>query len=193
MPQTFIVVQQPDGSLKNVEAFNFLDANGNTVFAPAAVLVDDAGVELAGQKSKATSIPVVLASDQESSADPLYVAFPPDTLGVSVVSTDGAALTLTLPAAGANLHHHVTMIELALYSVTARTGSATPIVVTTANIPALSIPFKTFAAVGELDRYQYAGRSLRSNTANAASTIVMPAVVGGRWYAAVHYSARAAG
>ena len=27
MPQTFIVVQQPDGSLKNVEAFNFLDAN----------------------------------------------------------------------------------------------------------------------------------------------------------------------
>ena len=95
MPQTFIVVQQPDGSLKNVEAFNFLDANGNTVFVPTAILVDDAGVELAGQKSKATSIPVVLASDQESSADPLYMATPPDTLGVSVVSTDGAALTLT--------------------------------------------------------------------------------------------------
>ena len=61
------------------------------------------------------------------------------------------------------------------------------------DISALSIPFKTFAAVGELDRYQYAGRSLRSNTANAASTIVMPAVAGGRWYATVHYSARAAG
>ena len=61
MPQTFIVVQQPDGSLKNVEAFNFLDANGNTVFVPTAILVDDAGVELAGQKSKATSTIVMPA------------------------------------------------------------------------------------------------------------------------------------
>ena len=193
MAKTMLAVQQPDGSLKNVEAFNFLDANGNAVFIPTAVLVDNLGVELVAQKVKSSSLPVVLASDQESSADPLYVAMPPDTLGVSVVGSDGAALTLTLPAAGANMHHHITMIELSLYSVAASTGSATPIVVTTSNIPALSIPFKTVAAIGELDRYQYAGRSLRSNSANTATTIVMPAVVGARWYATVHYSARIAG
>jgi hypothetical protein len=117
---------------------------------------------------RATRLPVL-----DASAD----------IGATAVGAAAAAVTLTLPAAGAGLFHHITRLEVGLYSTAARTGAATPITVTTTNLPGNpAFTFATAAAIGAMDRLIFEpAKPKRSAAANTATTVVCPAVTGGLW------------
>lgn len=55
-------------------------------------------------------------------------------LWVTAVGAAGAAVTLTLPAAAARFHR-IAWIEIIMYATAARTGGATPVTVTSTNLP----------------------------------------------------------
>jgi len=104
-------------------------------------------------------------------------------LAVTATGASGAAVTLTLPAAGAGLFQYVTAIQLTLYSAAARTGAAAPWVVNTTNFPgAMAWTFTTAGAVGTAEVRDFTpGTPLRSSVANTATTIVAPVATGGIW------------
>lgn len=106
---------------------------------------------------------------------------------LSATAAAGSALTLTLPAV-ANQFHLISSLEITAYSTAARTGSATPVVVSTTNLGGLAWTFASAAAVGTTDvRTREDGVPLRSATLGAATTIVCPATAGVLWRASVTY------
>jgi hypothetical protein len=141
---------------------------------------------------RASAVPVSgPLTDTQLRAAPIPVsntALAPSALAVTATAATGVAVTATLPAVAAQFHY-VTSIEITLYSTAARTGSATPVVVTTTNLPgALAWTFATAAAVGTTDpKVLTPTTPLRSSVANTATTVVCPAVVGGVWRANVTY------
>lgn len=111
------------------------------------------------------------------------------TLVVTATAAAAAAVTLTIPAAGAGLSHYLTTIEITAYTTVARTGTATPIVVTTTNLPgALAWTFATAGAVGATDiRVPTLTTPLKSSSANTATTIVCPATASVIWRVTAAY------
>ncbi len=105
------------------------------------------------------------------------------TLGVTVTGAAAAIATLTLPAAGAGLFHYITSIDITLYNAAARTGSATPVLVTTTNLPGAHVwNFPSAGAIGTVDRFSLTPTDpTRSSVANTATTIVGPATAGILW------------
>lgn len=107
---------------------------------------------------------------------------------VSVTGAAGAAVTATLPTV-AGQFHYITRINIIAYASAARTGAATPVVVTSTNLPgSLAWTTPTAAAIGtqyETD-IQLSG-PLKSSAANAATTIVAPATTSVIWRINVVY------
>jgi hypothetical protein len=102
----------------------------------------------------------------------------------------GAAVTLTLAAPGAGLRHYLTYIEIARYAAAVLTASATPVIITTTNIPT-SLVF-TFpadaAALGTLFPLQEDfSFPLMTTAQNTATTIVCPATTGVIWRVTAGY------
>lgn len=104
-------------------------------------------------------------------------------LAVTATGAAAAAVTLTLPAAGAGLFHYICSLEITLFSTAARTGSATPVLVTTTNLPGSPVyTFGSAGAIGTTDRYMpLLTAPLRSSVANTATTIVAPATTAALW------------
>lgn len=119
----------------------------------------------------------------------LPVATDFNSLCVNADGAAGAALTLTLPAVTSQ-YHYIDLLEINLYSTAARTGNATPIIVTSTNlIGSPTYMFPTAAAIGQIDRNPIQNSSrVRSSAVSTATTIVMPAVVGGLWSAKCFYT-----
>lgn len=112
-------------------------------------------------------------------------------LGVTATGVTGAAVTLTLPAVVGQFHY-IDSIEVSLYSTAARTGVATPILVTTTNLPGNPVStWATSAVIGACDTRQLndATLSIKSLVANTATTFVTPVVTGGLWRMNVIYNA----
>ena len=103
-------------------------------------------------------------------------------LAVTVTAATGTAATLTLPAV-AGQFHYITSVDILLYSTAARTGSATPTVVTSTNLPgAIAFTFSTAAAIGTTDAQDLLLTTpLKSSVVNTATTIVAPIAAGGIW------------
>jgi hypothetical protein len=101
----------------------------------------------------------------------------------TVTAAAGAAATLTLAAPGVGLFHYISAIEILLYSAAARTGAATPWVVTSTNLtgsPAWT--FSTAGAIGTTERlYMQLEQPLKASVANTATTIAAPVATGGIW------------
>jgi hypothetical protein len=108
---------------------------------------------------------------------------------VSVTGAAAAQVIATLPAPGAGLFHYITRINIIAYASAARTGAATPVVVTSTNLPGgLSWTTPTAMAIGtqyETD-IQLSG-PLKSSAANVATTIVAPATSSVIWRINVVY------
>lgn len=142
---------------------------------------------------------VKLASTAASTTDkPLVVAFHPSSpafakaadLVVSTTGAAGAAVTATLPAAGAGLFHYITNIEIVCFAAALRVAAATPVVVTTTNIAgSLAYSFKANAMTqGDSEVQQKVfDLPLKSTTANTATTIVCPLTTSVIWRVNVHY------
>lgn len=112
------------------------------------------------------------------------------TLGVTATGAAGAAVTLTLPAVAANFHY-ISHIEIVAYTTLARVGTATPVLVTSTNLPGSPVwDFPTATAIGTVDRYlpDLLG-PVKSSVANTATTIVCPATTSIIWRVLVFYYA----
>lgn len=125
-----------------------------------------------------------------SQTNPLIVFSRANDLCVSSTAAAAAALTVTLPAAGAGLFHYIDVIEITMYASAAGTGGATPVVVTSTNLPgAMAWTFPSGRAIGVNYDYRLsANRALRSSVANTATTIVCPATTGVIWRVNVVYT-----
>jgi hypothetical protein len=103
---------------------------------------------------------------------------------VTAVGAAGAAVTLTLPAPGAGLRQYLTYLRIAKYATALLTASATPVTITTTNIP--GTPAFTFpadaAAQGSVFSYQEDfAYPVMANAQNTALTVVCPATTAVLW------------
>lgn len=100
---------------------------------------------------------------------------------LTVTGASGAAVTLTIPAIVA-MFHNISHLEIMAYSTAARSGSATPVIVTTTNLNSIAFTFSTAAAIGTTDsRVIQPTYPIKSVLANTATTIVCPATTGIIW------------
>ena len=129
---------------------------------------------------------VTLLSDTALLDDSLQGTIAP--LLVTATGAAAAAVTLTLPASG--LRHYLTGLRIDRFAAAVLTAAATPVIVTTTNLPgalAFSLPAEA-AALGTVQSYQtdYA-LALAASAVNTASTIVCPATPGVIWRASASY------
>ena len=103
---------------------------------------------------------------------------------VTATGAAAAAVTLTLPAPGAGLRQYLTYLRITRFAAAALTAGATPVLVTTTNIPGtlvFSLPADvalqgTTAVYQEDFAYPVAGSAL-----NTAMTVVCPVTTGVIW------------
>lgn len=100
------------------------------------------------------------------------------------LGTSGAAATLTLAAPGAGLRHYLSFIRITRFATAALTAAATPVAVTTTNLPgslAFTLPADglTLGAVSE-HLYDF-NRPVISTAQNTATTVVCPATTAVIW------------
>lgn len=114
-------------------------------------------------------------------------------LAVTATAAAAAGVTLTLPAAGAGLFHYITSLEITLFAAAAGTAAATPVIVTSTNLPgSLAWSFEAkAAAVGERASIMVPLLvPLKVSAANTATTIVCPASASRIWRVnATYYAA----
>lgn len=95
-----------------------------------------------------------------------------------------AAVTLTLAAPGAGLRHYLTWLEIDRHATALLVAAATPVIVTTTNLPgslAFSIPADA-AAAGTVHRLQRDfAYPLAASAQNANTTIVCPGTTATIW------------
>lgn len=102
---------------------------------------------------------------------------------ISATGAAAAAVTLTIPAPGAGQRVRLYALEITLYTTVARTGSATPVVVTTTNLPgSLAFTFPSAGAIGTVERrvlepVEY----IEASAAATAVTVVGPATTSALW------------
>lgn len=111
------------------------------------------------------------------------------TLSVTATGAAAAAVTLTLPAV-VGLFHNISYLSITAYTTVARTGSATPVIVTTTNLsgsPAFT--FASAAAIGTTDIKSFDfPQPVKSLVANTVTSIVCPATASIIWRINLFYS-----
>jgi len=111
-------------------------------------------------------------------------------LTVTSVGASGAAVTLTLAAAGAGLRHYITYLSINRFAAAVLTAAAAPVTITTTNIPtSLAFSFPADAALlGTMDRWREDFAYPIAVTAqNTATTIVCPVTTGVIWRVTAGY------
>lgn len=108
----------------------------------------------------------------------------PSTLAGTQTAAVGVAATLTLPAV-AGLRHYIDSLSVVRSATAALTPSATPVLVTTTNLP--GSPILTFGAdaagigIDKEARLDCGPEGLSASVLGTATTIVCPAYVGVIW------------
>jgi hypothetical protein len=110
---------------------------------------------------------------------------------VTATGVVGAAVTLTIPAAGQALRPYLTWLRIDRFAGAALTAGATPVLITTTNLPGtLTITAPADGAAQGTNAIvidQTFGFPIASLTQNAATTIVCPATLGVLWRATAGY------
>jgi hypothetical protein len=109
---------------------------------------------------------------------------------VSATSSAGAALTATLPGLGQSLRHYITGITITRFATANLTASATPIVVTTTNLPgsmAFTLPADAANQGSVYNHIQSYPFPIPNNVTNAGTTIVAHATPYVKWRITVTY------
>ncbi len=102
----------------------------------------------------------------------------------TILGTVSTATTLTLASPGVGLRHYLTSIKIDRFATAALTAAATPIAITTTNIPGtLAFSFAAEgAAIGSLVSAQmHYDYPLMAAAQNTATTIVAPATTNAIW------------
>lgn len=108
---------------------------------------------------------------------------------ISATGASGAAVTLTIPSAGAGLFNYVVGYSIEQYAVAALTGGATPVVVTTTGILGTpSYTFSTGLAIGTMERVNvFLSAPIKGTAAATAATIVAPLTTNVIWRLNAYY------
>ncbi len=111
--------------------------------------------------------------------------FGPQTNSIgTATAAAGAAVTLTLAAPGAGLRHYLTYLAINRFASALLTAAATPVVITTTNLPG-SLVFSRpadAAAQGSLDVYREDfAFPIAASAQNTATTIVCPVTTAVIW------------
>ena len=110
-------------------------------------------------------------------------------LSVTVTAAAGVAATLTLPAV-AGQFHFITRLTIQRFAAALLTAGATPVLVTTTNLPGsrvFAIPADAAAAGTMWVETLSPSQPLRSSAANTATTIVAPATTSVIWRITADY------
>lgn len=133
---------------------------------------------------------VSIISDAQSSLHPAMFDGRPTSLVISATGAASAAVTATLPAV-AGLRHYIDFITVTRSATVALTASATPVVVTTTNLPgSLALTFGADVAGVGIDKVvgvDAGGTGLAATLAGTATTIVAPVYTGVIWRINVGY------
>ena len=133
---------------------------------------------------------VTITSDTNASQHMLLQgASMPSTLYVTGTAAVSTGVTVTLPAV-AGLRHYIDEVAVTRSATAALTASATPVVVTTTNLP--GTPALTFGSdaggIGvDVERRLPVGLGLSASAINTATTIVAPIWTGVIWRINVAY------
>lgn len=112
------------------------------------------------------------------------------TLCVTATGAAAAAVTATLPAV-AGLRHYIDKITITRSATAALTAAATPVVVTTTNLP--GSPAFTFGSdaggigIDKVVEFDAGGTGLAASAINTATTVVCPVYTGVIWRVNVIY------
>lgn len=130
------------------------------------------------------SAAVTINSDMNALINPYAKEQKSATLLVSATAAVGVALTASLPAV-AGLRHYIDRITITRSATAALTPSATPVVVTTTNIPgALALSLGSDAGGIGVDKecvFDPGAFGIGATALGTATTIVCPAYVGVIW------------
>jgi hypothetical protein len=133
----------------------------------------------------------VVATIRASMADYAITAIPyPATTAATNTGLAGAAVTLTVAAGGVGLFHYFTRIQVQRIATALMTAAATPVLVTTTNLPGtrvLSIPADAAAQGTIYTELISPSQPLKSTAANTATTIVCPATPNAIWRVTADY------
>ena len=133
---------------------------------------------------------IYAVADTNKSFNPVSADQDPATLGVTVTAAVGVAATLTLPAV-AGLRHYIDSLHIVRSATAALTASATPVVVTSTNLPgAIAFTFGQDAGgigVDKEQRLDCGPEGFAASVLGTATTIVMPAYAGVIWRATCLY------
>lgn len=108
----------------------------------------------------------------------------------TTVGASGAATTLTIAAPGAGLRAYLTYLSINRFAAALLTAAATPVTVTTTNLPgSLAFSFAADAAAqGTIDRWREDfAYALATSAQNTATTIVCPATTNVIWRVTAGY------
>jgi hypothetical protein len=127
---------------------------------------------------------VSINSDACASISPYIRDQKAATLSVTATGAASAAVTLTLPAVG-GLRHYIDRISVVRSATAALTASATPVLVTTTNLPGSpALTFGSDAAGIGVDReqfFEFGGAGLAASAMGTATTVVAPVYTGVIW------------
>lgn len=126
----------------------------------------------------------VINSDDCPSLNPYVRDQKAATLMVTATAAVGTAVTLSLPAV-VGLRHYIDRISVVRSATSALVASATPVLVTTTNIPgAPALTFGQDAAGVGIDKEQimdFGGAGMATSLINTATTVVCPLYTGVVW------------
>lgn len=138
----------------------------------------------------AGSATVVINADERQSISPYVRDQKSTTLSVTATGAVSAAVTATLPAV-VGLRHYIDFIEVTRSATAALTTSATPVLVTTTNIP--SAPALTFGSdaagigVDKINKLDFGTSGIACTAIGTNTTIVCPVYTGVIWRVNVAY------
>ena len=133
---------------------------------------------------------IYAVADQNVALNPSAADQDPATLAVTNTAAVGVAVTLTLPAV-AGLRHYIDSLHIVRSATAALTASATPVLVTTTNLP--GNPVFTFGSdaggigVDKEQRLDCGPEGFAASAIGVATTVVMPAYTGVIWRATALY------
>lgn len=131
---------------------------------------------------------VALLADTAETVQEMFMK--PADQSITATGADAAAVTLTVPAPGANLFQHISRLIIQRFATALLTAAAAPVVVTTTNLPgsrAFTFPADAAAQGSLVSEIVQGTVPLRASAANTAVTIVCPATTGVIWRVTADY------
>jgi hypothetical protein len=119
----------------------------------------------------------------------VYARHIPSTLHATVTAAAGVAATLTLPAVS-GLFHYITNIKIEKFAAALLTAAATPVLVTTTNMPGsrvYTIDASAQAQGTTIKEREDATTPVKSSAAGTATTFIAPATPNVIWRLSVDY------